>query len=103
MHVDLVGSFTPDMDGFAYTSLKPYMDDMQSQGATIVTIRGDGAGESGRSSKFKEELKRLGLKWESCGNICPGIYFVILHDSVLISRLSKNRDKRLSNGARMTF
>ncbi len=45
MHVDLVGSFTPDMDGFAYTSLKPYMDDMQSQGATIVTIRGDGAGE----------------------------------------------------------
>ncbi len=38
-----------------------------------------------------------------CGNICHGIYFVILHDSVLISRLSKNRDKRLSNGVRMTF
>ncbi len=38
---------------------------MQLQGANIVTIRGDGAGEFGRSSTFREELKKLGLKWES--------------------------------------
>ncbi len=89
VHVDLLGPFTPDMDNYtylmvfideatryksacglrtkdqAYTSLKPYVDAMQSQGMTIVTIRGDGAGELGRSSRFKEELKGLGLKWES--------------------------------------
>ncbi len=38
---------------------------MQLQGANIVTIRGDGAGELGRSSTFREELKKLKLKWES--------------------------------------
>ncbi len=89
VHVDLVGPFTPDMDGHtylmvfvdeatrfksvwglrtkdqAYTSLKPYINDMQLQGITIDTIRGDGAGELDRSSIFRDELKRLGLKWES--------------------------------------
>ncbi len=89
VHVDLVGPFSPDMDGYmylmvfideatrfksvwglrtkdqAYTSLKPYRDDMQLQGVTVNTIRGDGAGELGRSSVFRDELKRLGLKWES--------------------------------------
>ncbi len=86
---NLAGPFTPDMDGYtylmvfideatrfksacglktkdqAYTNLKPYINDMQLQGTNIVTIRGDGAGEFGRSSSFREELKKLGLKWES--------------------------------------
>ncbi len=38
---------------------------MQLEGATVATIRGDGAGELGRSSAFKEELRKLGLRWET--------------------------------------
>ncbi len=88
LHVDLVGPFTPDFEGHTYMVvtideatqfkrsygirnrteahkiLKQLRDDFLADGVAIVTIRGDGAGELGRCSYFKEALGDLGMKWE---------------------------------------
>ncbi len=89
VHVDLVGPFLPDMHRFtylmvfvdeatrhkcifglrtkdeAYKQLQPYQEGMMLKGVNVEYIRGDGAGELGRSSKFRKELIALSLKWES--------------------------------------
>ncbi len=89
VHVDLVGPFEPDKSGHrhmivfideatrfksvlglnnkgdAYKSLKTYMEAMQLAGMTVECIRGDGAGELGRSQMFRQELKVLALRWET--------------------------------------
>ncbi len=89
VHVDLVGSFEPDMNGYkqmmvfideatrfksvlglknrgdTHKLLKNYTEDMQLAGVTVDCIRGDGAGELGRSRIFRQELKNLALKLES--------------------------------------
>ncbi len=49
----------------AHKILKQLRDDFLADGVAIVTIRGDGAGELGRSSYFKKALGDLGMKWES--------------------------------------
>ncbi len=49
----------------SYTRLKNLRDDFTADGVNIVTIRGDGAGELGRSTHFRKELGNLGIKWES--------------------------------------
>ncbi len=89
VHVDLVGPFEPDMEGYtylmtfideatrfksvfglktrdqAYKHLKTYQEGMRLIGVTVECIRGDGAGEFGRSRVFRQELINLALKWES--------------------------------------
>ncbi len=86
VHVDLVGPFIPDMNGCtylmvfideasrfksvfglktkdeAYKQLKTYQEGMQLMGVTVECIRGDGAGELGRSVKFRKALTELSLK-----------------------------------------
>ncbi len=88
VHVDLVGPFNPDMYGCAHLmvfideasrhksvfglrtkdeahkQLRPYQEGMQLLGVKVECVRGDGAGELGRSSKFRKELAALSLKWE---------------------------------------
>eukprot|EP01084_Bolivina_argentea_P010286 19150_1 len=88
-HIDLVGPFSPDMNGCtylmvfideasrykrsfglrtkdeAYKRLQTYQDGMLLKGVTVECIRGDGAGELGRSAKFRQALTNLSLKWES--------------------------------------
>ncbi len=49
----------------AYKQLQPYQEGMMLKGVNVEYIRGDGAGELGRSSKFRKELIALSLKWES--------------------------------------
>ncbi|MCP3668577.1 MAG: DDE-type integrase/transposase/recombinase, partial [Gammaproteobacteria bacterium] len=89
VHVDLVGPFEPDMSGNKYMMvfideatrfksvlglenkgnthrlLRTYVDVFQTSGFTVGCIRGDGAGELGRSRVFRQELKNLALQWES--------------------------------------
>ncbi len=89
VHVDLVGPFEVDMNGYrhmmvfideatrfknvmglknkgeAHRQLKSYTEGMQLAGITVDCIRGDGAGELGRSRIFRQELKDLALRWES--------------------------------------
>ncbi len=89
VHVDLVGPFEPDMEGYtylmtfineatrfksvfglktrdqAYKHLKTYQEGMRLIGVIVECIRGDGAGEFGRSRVFRQELINLALKWES--------------------------------------
>ncbi len=89
IHVDLVGPFEPDMNGYKYMMvfvdeatrlksvlglrnrgdthklLKTYTEGMQLSGVMVDCIRGDGAGELGRSRMFRQELKNLALRWES--------------------------------------
>ncbi len=89
IHIDLVRPFTPDIEGHTYmivaideatrykrvyglknraeshTRLKNLRDDFTTDGVNIITIRGDGAGELGRSTHFRKELGNLGIKWES--------------------------------------
>ncbi len=49
----------------AYKRLQTYQDGMLLKGVTVECIRGDGAGELGRSAKFRQALTDLSLKWES--------------------------------------
>ncbi len=87
--MDLVRPFEPDKNGYkylmvfideatrfknamgltnkgdVYTVLKRYIEGIQIPGITVECIRGDGAGELGRSRMFRQELKNLGLRWES--------------------------------------
>ncbi|MCP4088495.1 MAG: transposase family protein [Gammaproteobacteria bacterium] len=89
VHIDLAGPFEPDVYGKTYLmvfideatrfksvfglktkneackQLKTYQDGMQLVGTRIQCIRGDGAGEFGRSRIFRQELGNLGLRWES--------------------------------------
>ncbi len=89
VHVDLVGPFLPDMHRFTYLMvfideatrhkcifglrtkdevykpLQPHQEGMMLKGVNVEYIRRDGAGELGRSSKFRKELIALSLKWES--------------------------------------
>ncbi len=89
VHVDLAGPFSPDMNGCTYLmvfvdetsrykcafglrtkgeahkQLKTYKDGMSLKGVTVKCIMGDGAGELGRSAKFRQALINLSLKWES--------------------------------------
>ncbi len=89
IHIDLVGPFTPDFEGHTYMVvtideatrfkrsygirnraeahiiLKQLRDDYVTDGVTIITVRGDSAGELGRSTYFKKALGNLGIKWES--------------------------------------
>ncbi len=89
VHVDWVGPFTPDTNGYthlmvfidealryknifglrtkdeAFKQLQAYQEGMQLMGVTVEYIRGDGAGELGRSTKFRKALTDLSLKWES--------------------------------------
>ncbi len=89
VHVDLVGPFEPDMNGYkhmvvfideasrfknvfglknkgdVHKILKIYIRGMQTSGVNVNCIRGDGAGELGRSKIFRQELRNLGLQWES--------------------------------------
>ncbi len=51
--------------GNAQKLLKTYMKGIQTSGITLDCIRGDGAGELGRSRMFRQELKNLALRWES--------------------------------------
>ncbi len=88
VHIDLVGPFSPDMNGCtylivfideasrykcafglrtkdeAYKRLQTYQDGMLLKGITVECIRGDRAGELGRSVKFRKALTDLSLKWE---------------------------------------
>ncbi len=95
VHVDLVGPFIPDMYKIthlmvfvdeasrhkcifglrtkdeAYRQLQPYQEGMQLKGVKVKCIRGDGAGQLGRSTKFRKELASLALKWESSPPLYP--------------------------------
>ncbi len=89
IHIDLVGPFTPDFEAYTYmivaideatrykrvfglknraesfARLKNLRDDFVTDGVNIITIRGDGAEELGRSTQFRKELGNLNIKWES--------------------------------------
>ncbi len=79
VHIDLAGPFEPDMHEKTYLmvfvdeatrfksvfGLKTYQEGMQLAGTKLRCIRGDGAGEFGRSKIFRQELGNLGLQWES--------------------------------------
>ncbi|MCP3662365.1 MAG: hypothetical protein GY696_07695, partial [Gammaproteobacteria bacterium] len=49
----------------AYKQLQTYKEGMLLKGVNVECIRGDGAGELGRSAKFRQALNDLSLKWES--------------------------------------
>ncbi len=90
VHVDLVVPFAPDINGYTHMAiaideatrikrvyggknrgealkiLKPLRDDFDVGAININTIRGDVAGELGRSIIFRKLLLSLGIKWESC-------------------------------------
>ncbi len=88
--MDLVGPFTPDINGYTYMVIaideatrtkrvygvknrrgtfnifKPLRDDFAVDAININTIQRDGAGELGRSMTFRKLLLSIGIKWESC-------------------------------------
>ncbi len=87
--MDLVGPFTPDTNSYTYmvveideatrvkrvygvknrgeafSIIKQRKEDITMDAVNMRTIRGDGTDELGRSTKFRETLLNLGIKWKN--------------------------------------
>ncbi len=52
--------------GEAFSIIKQRKEDITMDAVNMRTIRGDGTDELGRSTKFRETLLNLGIKWKNC-------------------------------------